>query len=68
MSDEDEKARVLGEQLNQPGQLEAESTAWWAVFIEHWAARGADRRELNDAVVKFRAAQKSLTEAIEAKR
>lgn len=41
-----------------------DSTAWWAEFIEHWAARGVDRRELNAAVVKFRAAQESLSRAI----
>lgn len=58
------KEELLAEQMNQPGQLEAESTAWWAAFIEHWAARGVDRRALNDGVVKFRAAQKSLSEAL----
>ena len=58
----------LGELLNQPGQLEAESAAWWAMFIEHWAARGVDRGSLTTAVVKFRDAQKSLGAAIAAAR
>jgi hypothetical protein len=62
------KEELLAEQLNCPGQLEAESTAWWAAFIEHWAARGVDRKALNAAVVKFRDAQKSLSAAIAATR
>ena len=65
MSDEDDAARRIGEQLNQPSALEMESSAWWAMFIEHWAARGVDRRELNIAVVQFREAQRSLSSAIQ---
>jgi hypothetical protein len=41
-----------------------EPDAWWAEFIEHWAAQGADRAALNRAVVNFRNAQRSLSGAL----
>ena len=31
------KEELLAEQHDRPGQLEEESNAWWAMFIEHWA-------------------------------
>jgi hypothetical protein len=47
--------------------VQPNTNEWWANFIEFWAARGADRRELNKAVVAFRTAQSDLTEAMKRK-
>lgn len=44
--------------------VETEGSRWWAEFIEHFAAKGVDRRDLNEAVVRFRAAQEALADTI----
>ena len=44
--------------------VQPNSNEWWANFIEYWAAQGADRKALNEAVLRFRDAQRSLTAAI----
>jgi len=51
-------------EFEDAAQFVGEPGAWWALFIEHFAALGVDRRALNDAVVRFRDAQDDLNNAI----
>lgn len=61
-------APLSGTQCKMCNPVNLEPAAWWAMFIEHWAAQGVDRRELNAAVVKFRAAQSGLSDALNSAR
>jgi hypothetical protein len=49
---------------NKRYSTETESDEWWTAFVAYWTERGADRVEIEKAVLAFRSAQSSLTAAL----